>query len=73
MALEWQREQSLLCSCGHPIDETTVADEAPAWIAEPIVCNACAARERRSKADNDGESRPAPGTKYRTRNRLHDP
>jgi hypothetical protein len=67
-ALDYQHERSLICACGHPIDETTNPDDARAWIAEPVVCNACAARERRSSS----EKATPPGTKYRTRNRAKD-
>lgn len=63
----------MICTgCGHPIDETTVKEEAPAWIAETIVCNGCAVTERKRAADNDGNAKPPPGTRYSSRNRAHD-
>lgn len=69
-ALTYEYEQSLLCSCGNPIDESTDYDIRTAWIAERVVCWACAAKERTAEGDRANGKRPAPGTKYRTVNRA---
>jgi hypothetical protein len=47
--LEWQAEQDLLCGgCRMPVTETMdpAADEDSRYVAEPVVCHACAARDR---------------------------
>lgn len=38
------------------------------WTAEPVVCKGCEARERKEKADSEGDKRH-PGTRYRVINR----
>jgi hypothetical protein len=62
------------CSgCGHYLDETTDPETHPsAFLAETVTCMACAALERRSRADHKGDRRPAPGSRYRVRNRSKD-
>ena len=62
--LEWQAEQRLICSCGHPLDESTDDEHRAAWIAETVTCWACAAKERLSR--NGGAE---PGQKSSTRKR----
>lgn len=59
--LDWQAEQDLLCpGCHLPRDETMRDDtdpHAPKYIAEAVVCNACAERGASARAaadDNDG-------------------
>jgi hypothetical protein len=70
--LEWQTNQSLICSgCGHYLDESMDPDTHPsAFSVEIVECMACAAKERRTRADNTGDKRPPPGAKYRVRNQA---
>lgn len=72
--LEWQANQSLLCSgCGHYLDDTTDENVHPsAFITDVIVCKACASKERRTRTDTKDGKRPAFGAKYRVRNRSKD-
>jgi hypothetical protein len=51
------------------LDESTDPEKAAnAYLAEPVVCNACAARERKANAlTEDGKKPLAPGTKFRVR------
>src|SRR5690606_37930987 len=64
-ALEWQAEQRLICSCGHPLDETTDDEHRAARIAETVTCWACAAKERLAR--NGGLDEP--GMKLSARKR----
>jgi hypothetical protein len=61
----------MLCSgCGQPADETLDDEIRAAWVAEPVVCWSCAAKERVLKrATSQGRDLP-PGTKFRTVNRA---
>lgn len=50
-ALAWVDDQALVCSgCGHHRDETMATGEDQSYDAEPIVCHACAARDRARNA-----------------------
>lgn len=70
-ALDWQANEALRCGgCGLPLDETINPAEAAAWVAEPVVCNGCSARERKASSMNDGDKRMPAGTKFRLRNRA---
>lgn len=69
-ALDWQHEQSLLCSgCGHPADETLDDEIRAAWITEKRTCWACASKERTQANDSKKGARPH-GVKYVPRNRA---
>lgn len=49
-ALLWQQEDAMRCSCGFPVDETTLPGRDNHYDAEPIVCHACATRDRAQRA-----------------------
>lgn len=57
LALEWQAEKNLRCgSCGHPLDESTDADNARAYQAHEVVCYGCMVIDLRRKALSEQES-----------------
>ncbi len=66
-ALEYDAEQSVLHSCGHPLDETSNPENAPAYFVERFTCAACAALERAE--ENDRKER-LPGQRRRVRKRI---
>jgi hypothetical protein len=51
--LEWLAEDRAKCSCGFPLDETTKPGRDDDFDAEPVVCHACAARDRAQRAWRD--------------------
>jgi hypothetical protein len=54
LALAWQHEVAMTCGgCGHPLDETSEAANARAYIAESITCQACAVMEWRREAGQE--------------------
>lgn len=71
-ALTYDYEQSLLCQCGNPFDESSDDTFRAAWIAERKVCWACSARDRTAEIDRKDGKRPPHGTKYLVRNRAKD-
>lgn len=53
-ALAWVADEADRCSgCGHHRDESMAVGQDQAYDAEPIVCHACAARDRAVKAGHD--------------------
>lgn len=57
-ALEWQTEQANKCSgCGFSFDETTALGRDESFVAELVVCHACASADRAERAfrQDDGD------------------
>lgn len=72
LALEWQDEKRLQCgSCGHHLDETTDDAHARDWVADELMCHACAVTEWRRKALSEQE-RDMAGLHVYARRRTHD-
>lgn len=64
-ALEWRTYEKSLCSCGRPRTESFDKAMDDRYEVTPLVCNACAARDRKAwnrSRDNDG--RPLFGEFY---------
>lgn len=70
-ALLWLAEDRLRCECGEPLDESTDPSKAAnVYVAETMVCHACAARSRKVNAlTEDGRKPLDPGLKLLVRDR----